>query len=173
MGSKYKIPVTIFFLLCFSSSSLAGEKVYTDKDLKPDSSLYKASGEKVYTNKDLKPDSSLYEVSQVDPATGKVTNPEDASRKTTKLERIVTRARHAATRFFHEVKTNKSVQAAIIGILFLIWMACLLDIVRFEFRGNNKLIWFIAVTFIPVAGWILYLFIGRRQKKYRFIRDYE
>ncbi len=153
MGSIYKIPVAIFFVLCFSFSSLAEKKVYTNEDLKPDSSLNK--------------------VSRVDPATGKVNNPKDASRNTPELERIVTRAKHTATRFIHEVKTNKRVQATIIGILFLIWIACLLDIVRFEFRGNNKLIWFIAVTFIPVAGWILYLFIGRRQKKYRFIRDYE
>jgi len=151
MGSTFKIPVAIFFLLCFSFSSLAAEKVYTNKDLKPGSSLDKASGEKVYTDKDLKHDSSSYAVSRVDPATGGGT----------------------AARFIHEVKTNKRVHAVIIGILFLIWIACLVDIVRFEFRGNNKLIWFIAVTFIPVAGWILYLFIGRRQKKYRFIRDYE
>jgi hypothetical protein len=153
MGSMCKIPVAIFFLLCFSFSSLAEEKVYTNEDLKPDSSLNK--------------------VSMVDPATGKVNNPKDASRNTPELERIVASAKHTATRFIHEVKTNRKVQAAIIGILFLTWIACLLDIVRFEFRGNNKLIWFIAVTFIPVAGWILYLFIGRRQKKYRFIRDYE
>ena len=153
MDCMYRIPLAIFFLLCFSFSSLAGEKVYTNADLKRGTSLDRNS--------------------RVDPATGKVINPKNASRAKPGPVSIVTRARRAAASLIHEMKTNKRVQAAMIGILVLIWIACLLDIVRFEFRGNNKLIWFIAVTFIPLAGWILYLFIGRRQKKYRIIRDYE
>lgn len=48
--------------------------------------------------------------------------------------------------------------------LFLI---ALVDILRSDFKGNDKLIWLIVVIFVPVLGPICYLFIGRKQK----IRD--
>jgi hypothetical protein len=153
MVVRQSISVVIFIVLCFSFSSFAEEKVYTNKDLERAPSLDRDS--------------------KIDPATGKVINQKDVSSKATKPETILTRAKHTAAVFSHEVKTNKRVQAVITGILLLIWVAFVIDVVRFEFRGNNKLIWFIAVTFIPVAGWILYFFIGTRQKKYKIIRDYE
>jgi hypothetical protein len=46
----------------------------------------------------------------------------------------------------------------------ILWMIALIDILRNEFTGNNKIIWFLAVTFIPLVGPILYFFIGTDQK---------
>jgi len=136
---------------------------------------------KVYTNSDLEHPPSLEKTSRIDPVTGKVIKDAYGSaRKPARAEgwrgtvaRIEEQAKHKAGWVMNEIETNKVAFAVTVGFLFLLWLACLLDILRNEFRGNNKLIWFIAVTFIPVVGCILYFFIGIRQRKYRFIRDYE
>jgi hypothetical protein len=52
----------------------------------------------------------------------------------------------------------------IVGVPFLIGLICLIDILRNEFTGHNKIIWFILVLFLPLVGSILYLFIGIDQK---------
>ena len=46
---------------------------------------------------------------------------------------------------------------------FILWLLALIDILRSEFTGSNKIIWFFVVM-IPYLGVILYLFIGRGQK---------
>lgn len=154
MESVYKIPVLIFFFLCFSFLTFAEEEVYTNKDLKQAPSLDRDS--------------------RIDPATGKVIKDErESSRKQARAESILMQARNRTVLVIHEITSNKAAVVAMICIVFLIWVGCLLDILRFEFRGNNKLIWFIAVTFIPLVGCLLYFFIGRRQKKYKIIKDYE
>jgi hypothetical protein len=50
-----------------------------------------------------------------------------------------------------------------LGVLAL-WLWTLVDILRSEFTGNNKLIWLVAVILVPVIGVILYLLIGRGQR---------
>jgi len=40
----------------------------------------------------------------------------------------------------------------------------LIDILRSKFRGNNKLIWALAVIFLGLLGVLLYLIIGIKQK---------
>ncbi len=47
---------------------------------------------------------------------------------------------------------------------FALWIWALVDILRNEFTGSNKLIWLLAVIMIPMIGMILYFFIGRDQK---------
>lgn len=39
-----------------------------------------------------------------------------------------------------------------------------IDILRSEFTGNNKLVWLLAVAFFPLLGSIAYFVFGRRQK---------
>jgi hypothetical protein len=53
---------------------------------------------------------------------------------------------------------------ALICIYFVIWLYCLIDILRSEFTGNNKIIWVLVVFFIPVVGSLLYFFMGTDQK---------
>ena len=49
----------------------------------------------------------------------------------------------------------------IIGLLLLsLWFYTFIDILRNEFTGSNKIIWFLAVTFFPLLGPILYLIIA-------------
>jgi heme/copper-type cytochrome/quinol oxidase subunit 2 len=44
------------------------------------------------------------------------------------------------------------------------WLWALIDILRGEFSGINKIIWLLLVIFIPILGMILYFAIGRKQK---------
>ena len=47
---------------------------------------------------------------------------------------------------------------------FACWIWALVDILRNEFTGSNKLIWLLAVIMVPMIGMILYWVIGREQK---------
>lgn len=49
-------------------------------------------------------------------------------------------------------------------ILFVKTISTLVDILKSEFTGNNKIIWFIVVFFVPLFGIIAYSFIGKKQK---------
>ncbi|MCX7793537.1 MAG: PLD nuclease N-terminal domain-containing protein [Thermodesulfovibrionales bacterium] len=50
-----------------------------------------------------------------------------------------------------------------IGI-FAVWLFALIDILKSEFTGYNKIIWILVVLFIPLVGAVLYFIIGRKQK---------
>jgi Phospholipase_D-nuclease N-terminal len=57
----------------------------------------------------------------------------------------------------------------LITLLFLLlvgipWIIAFIDILKSDFEGSNKLIWLLAVIFVPVIGPIAYFFIGRKQK---------
>lgn len=45
-----------------------------------------------------------------------------------------------------------------------ITVAALVDIVKSEFSGNNKIVWLLVVLLANFPGVILYFFIGRHQK---------
>ncbi|HTP66420.1 MAG TPA: PLD nuclease N-terminal domain-containing protein [Geobacteraceae bacterium] len=47
---------------------------------------------------------------------------------------------------------------------FAFWIWTLIDILKNEFTGSNKIVWLVAVIMIPLIGMILYWFIGREQK---------
>ena len=51
-----------------------------------------------------------------------------------------------------------------LGILLLPWIIALVDILRSEFTGSNKIVWLLVVIFLPVIGFLLYFLIGRKQK---------
>ncbi|MCD4677559.1 MAG: PLD nuclease N-terminal domain-containing protein [Desulfobacula sp.] len=46
----------------------------------------------------------------------------------------------------------------------ILWIVAFFDVLRNKFTWSNKLIWFIAITFIPIVGVIAYFFIGRKKK---------
>jgi hypothetical protein len=61
--------------------------------------------------------------------------------------------------------------SGLIGIACLVaWIWALIDILKHDFEGYNKLIWLVLVLALPFLGVILYYFIGRgqRQKSTRF-----
>lgn len=53
---------------------------------------------------------------------------------------------------------------AIIILPFVLWFWGLIDILKSEFTGSNKVIWLLMVLFLPGIGLIAYYFIGRGQK---------
>jgi uncharacterized membrane protein YhaH (DUF805 family) len=48
--------------------------------------------------------------------------------------------------------------------LAVVWMRALIDILKSDFKNNNKLIWLLTVIFVPFAGAIIYFVIGKKQK---------
>jgi hypothetical protein len=53
---------------------------------------------------------------------------------------------------------------AVVGLSIILWLSCLIDIIKSEFQGNNKIIWLLVVIFVPLLGMILYYIFGRKQK---------
>lgn len=45
----------------------------------------------------------------------------------------------------------------------ILWLWALIDCVKREFKGSDKLIWVLVIIFLPLIGAILYLTIGRKQ----------
>ncbi|MBA4390098.1 MAG: hypothetical protein C0399_04085 [Syntrophus sp. (in: bacteria)] len=58
----------------------------------------------------------------------------------------------------------------ILIVVFIPWLIALIDILKSDFKGNNKIVWLLAVILIPFIGTIAYFVIGRRQKTERGIR---
>ncbi len=50
----------------------------------------------------------------------------------------------------------------IAAFVLIIW--ALVDILKSEFTGSNKIIWVLVVLFLPLIGSILYFVIGKKQK---------
>ena len=47
---------------------------------------------------------------------------------------------------------------------FVLWVYCLIDILKNRFEQNDKLIWILVVLLVPFLGSLLYLFIGKNKK---------
>lgn len=47
---------------------------------------------------------------------------------------------------------------------FILYIFIIIDILKYEFTGYNKIIWIIVILCFPILGAILYLFIGRKQR---------
>ena len=47
---------------------------------------------------------------------------------------------------------------------FILYFYILIDILKHEFTGYNKIIWLLVIIFFPVLGAILYLVFGRSQR---------
>jgi hypothetical protein len=57
-----------------------------------------------------------------------------------------------------------AVWATVVIAGFLWWLISLIDILRNEFTGSNKIVWVILITFLPFLGALLYDIIGFNQK---------
>jgi hypothetical protein len=44
------------------------------------------------------------------------------------------------------------------------WLASVLDILKGEFKGNDKLVFFLLVSMFPLAGPVIYFYTGRKMK---------
>lgn len=46
----------------------------------------------------------------------------------------------------------------------VLWVIALIDILKNDFQGNNKIVWVLVVLLFPVLGAILYFTIGKSQR---------
>lgn len=57
------------------------------------------------------------------------------------------------------------IEILLIALLLTIpWLAAIIDIVKSEFKGNDKIIMFLLVLAVPLAGMIIYFVIGKKMK---------
>ncbi|MAM23411.1 PLD nuclease N-terminal domain-containing protein [Croceibacter atlanticus] len=54
-------------------------------------------------------------------------------------------------------------------IVLGIYIYSLVDILRHEFRGNNKIVWIIVVLMLPLLGVFLYFLLGKKQQSARVL----
>ena len=47
---------------------------------------------------------------------------------------------------------------------FILYIYVLIDILKHEFTGYNKIIWILILIFFPLLGALLYLVFGRSQR---------
>lgn len=52
----------------------------------------------------------------------------------------------------------------VVPVFLIIPIIALVDVLKSEFTGNNKLIWVLVILLSWIIGAILYFFIGRNQK---------
>lgn len=52
----------------------------------------------------------------------------------------------------------------VLGFMILPVILALIDILRNEFSGNDKIVWVLVVLFGNIIGALLYFTIGRKQK---------
>lgn len=56
------------------------------------------------------------------------------------------------------------IMMVVLGIPGIIWLIALIDCLKSEFKGNQKLIWILVIILVPFLGSILYLIMGRSDK---------
>ena len=49
-------------------------------------------------------------------------------------------------------------------VLASMWLASVLDILKGEFKGNDKIVFFLLVSMFPLAGPVIYFYTGRKMK---------
>ena len=55
----------------------------------------------------------------------------------------------------------------VLFFFFLPFVIAFVDILKNDFEGSNKIVWLLAVVFVPLIGSIAYFIIGRKQKVYK------
>ncbi|WP_346781474.1 PLD nuclease N-terminal domain-containing protein [Croceibacter atlanticus] len=54
-------------------------------------------------------------------------------------------------------------------IVLGVYIYSLVDILKHEFRGNNKIVWIIVVLMLPLLGVFLYFLLGKKQQSARVL----
>jgi len=48
--------------------------------------------------------------------------------------------------------------------LVIMPLVALINLLKNQFTGNDKLIWLLVILFLPLMGWILYFAIGKKNQ---------
>lgn len=49
-------------------------------------------------------------------------------------------------------------------LALLVWVYCIVDVLRHKFKNDGKITWFLIVLFLPILGSILYLSSGKNRR---------
>ncbi|WP_424004501.1 PLDc N-terminal domain-containing protein [Maribacter sp. IgM3_T14_3] len=49
-------------------------------------------------------------------------------------------------------------------IVLLVWVYCIVDVLRHKFKNEGKATWLLIVLFLPILGSILYLSTGKSRR---------
>jgi hypothetical protein len=179
MLSKFIIIITLLFSTpCFAVDRIisytdeTGNKVYTTENQeasKPQQKLLTPSPMFKYRDPVKQPSSPIYEKNSIGnndnksvPPTTFVSKPTPFTSKNNSLNQPDFSKTYNS--FFYMLIHQIAIMLMIATIPFILWLLALIDILRSEFSGSNKFIWFLAVTFLPLIGSILYFFFGYKQK---------
>ncbi|UZD21662.1 PLD nuclease N-terminal domain-containing protein [Algoriphagus halophytocola] len=73
------------------------------------------------------------------------------------------------TLFIQNIGGGSLLMLFLVGLYFALWIYCLVDIVRSEFKDSNmKLIWIVIILFAQLIGPLIYLVIGKGTKSRNF-----
>jgi hypothetical protein len=160
----------VFFLIlfCLTVNCHAAEKVYSNADLKTQSPAYdskplpavpgpypEAHGGYEQSSPVVKRNFKVGSYSPTNKAPVRTTTPMSTYQAQLQAANRIIAEAYARATFF---------MLLVYGIPFLIGLLCLIDILRSDFAGNNKIIWLLVVLFLPLVGAILYFFMGTDQK---------
>lgn len=71
--------------------------------------------------------------------------------------------------FIQNIGGGSLVMIFLAALYFALWIYCLVDIIRSEFKDPNmKLIWIVILLFAQLIGPIIYLIIGKGTKTTNF-----
>ena len=55
-------------------------------------------------------------------------------------------------------------QIILIILVLLVPLFVLIDVLRSQFKGNDKLVWILVILLLPIVGSLLYFIIGTKRK---------
>jgi len=122
---------------------------YRDPVKQPSSPIYEKNSIGNNKNKSVPPTTFVSKPTPLIPKNNSLNQPDFSKTYNSFLDMLI-----------HQI----AIMLMIATIPFILWLLALIDILRNEFSGSNKLIWFLTVTFLPLIGSILYFFIGDKQK---------
>lgn len=174
-----KTVISLFIFLSMISYATGRERVFTNEDLKEQPPQFSTPQKNQPAHESQEGTRSPDGNAKDNPSASKAVNPgppksSDITSGNVQINpKGRTDNRPLARPEFHSrdiltlVSSLKDSTLAIIAIgsfCFFIWIICLVDILKNEFSGSNKMIWLVAVTLLPAVGPLLYYFIGLKQK---------
>ncbi|ADC89909.1 conserved hypothetical protein [Thermocrinis albus DSM 14484] len=58
----------------------------------------------------------------------------------------------------------KVLVVSVVILWIILWVIAIIDVLKSEFTGSNKIVWILVLILIPIIGVIAYSLIGEKQK---------
>jgi hypothetical protein len=154
-------------LLTTTSLALADDQVYTNGDLRPEPQMYSRDRGQQLPKKIIAPQQNNQNnmIGRQDPiSTGANTETASVQQPLKQFQQPLYPPPANQDALAKACAVVSSFFIIVVGIPLIFWILTLIDILRNEFTGSNKIVWLLVATFFPLIGPILYFFIGTDQK---------